>query len=198
MDAVTAAVHPNPRTSPDPSNNPARRFTHSTRPTLSPMTYEGSYLWEIRRRVGSRLLLMPGAQVLVVDSADRVLFQRSRDSGLWELPAGAAEPGDSFRTTAARELFEETGLQVEVEDLVPFASLSEADLHTLTYPNGDVLQCFALCFEARRWSGSLVVAADEVLEARFFSQPPAELHPPTKVVLELYAAYRESGVFQAR
>jgi 8-oxo-dGTP pyrophosphatase MutT (NUDIX family) len=149
MDAVTAAVHPNPRTSPDPSNNPARRFTHSTRPTLSPMTYEGSYLWEIRRR-------------------------------------------------AARELFEETGLQVEVEDLVPFASLSEADLHTLSYPNGDVLQCFALCFEARRWSGSLVADPDEVLEARFFSQPPAELHPPTKVVLELYAAYRKSRVFQAR
>ena len=148
--------------------------------------------------MGSRLLLRPGAQILVVDSADRVLFQRSRDSGLWELPAGAAEPGDSFRTTAARELFEETGLRVAAEDLVPFASLSEADLHTLTYPNGDVLQCFAMCFVARRWRGSLVADADEVLEARLFSRPPAELHPPTKVVLDLYAAYRDSGVFQAR
>jgi 8-oxo-dGTP pyrophosphatase MutT (NUDIX family) len=162
------------------------------------MTYEGSYLWEIRQRVGSRLLLMPGAQVLVVDSADRVLFQRSRDSGLWELPAGAAEPGDSFRTTAARELLEETGLVVAEEDLVPFASLSQADLHTLTYPNGDVLQCFALCFEARRWSGELRPSADEVLDAGFFEQPPGELHPPTRVALELYDAYRASGVFQAR
>lgn len=162
------------------------------------MTYEGSYLWELRQRVGSRLLLMPGAQVLVVDSAERILFQRSRDSGLWELPAGAAEPGDSFRTTAARELLEETGLRVEAGDLVPFASLSEADLHTLTYPNGDVLQCFALCFEARRWSGSLVTDADEVLEAGFFARPPEELHPPTRVVLELYSAYRASGMFQAR
>jgi len=160
--------------------------------------YEGSYLWEIRQRVGSRLLLMPGAQVLVVDEAERVLFQRSRDSGLWELPAGAAEPGGSFRTTAARELFEETGLKVAEDDLVPFASLSEADLHTLTYPNGDVLHCFALCFEARHWTGNLTPDADEVAEIGFFSEPPGELHPPPRVVLALYAAYRASGLFQAR
>ena len=160
------------------------------------MSYEGSYLWEVRQSVGSRLLLMPGAQVLVADE-DRILFQRSRDSGLWELPAGAAEPGDSFRSTAARELFEETGLLVDAADLVPFASLSEADLHTLTYPNGDVLQCFALCFEARRWTGAVRPSADEVTEVRFFEQPPDDLHPPTRVVLKLYDAYRSTGLFQA-
>ncbi|MGY4768051.1 NUDIX domain-containing protein [Kribbella sp. CWNU-51] len=162
------------------------------------MTYEGSYLWDIRRQLGSRPLLMPGAQVLVVDDAERFLLQRSRDSGLWELPAGAAEPGDSFRSAAARELLEETGLVVAEADLVPFASLSESDVHTLTYPNGDVLHCFALCFEARRWTGDLRPAADEVLDAVFFDQPPADLHPPTRVVLELYAVFRASGVFQAR
>jgi 8-oxo-dGTP pyrophosphatase MutT (NUDIX family) len=160
--------------------------------------YEGSYLWQLRQRVGSRLVLMPGAQVLLVDAADGILFQRSRDTGLWELPAGAAEPGGSFRSTAARELLEETGLTVAEEDLVPFASLSEADLHTLTYPNGDVLHCFALCFEARRWTGELSADADEVLEVGFFQHPPSELHPPTREVLELYAAYRASGAFQAR
>ncbi|MFG1817055.1 NUDIX domain-containing protein [Kribbella sp. NPDC049174] len=161
-------------------------------------TYEGSYLWEVRQQVGSRLLLMPGAQVLVVDDAERVLFQRSRDSRLWELPAGAAEPGESFRSTAARELLEETGLEVAEEDLIPFASLSEADLHTLTYPNGDILHCFALCFEARRWTGDLVADPHEVLDLAFYAEPPADLHPPTRVVLELYAAYRASGAFQAR
>ncbi|GAB2673094.1 NUDIX domain-containing protein [Kribbella swartbergensis] len=161
-------------------------------------TYEGSYLWGLRQQVGSRLLLMPGAQVLVVDDADRMLFQRSRDTGLWELPAGAAEPGGGFRSTAVRELLEETGLSVAEQDLVPFASLSEADLHTLTYPNGDVLQCFALCFEARRWTGELVADSDEVVEVGFFDEAPAELHPPTRVVLGLYDDYRATGMFQAR
>lgn len=156
-----------------------------------------SYLAGLRREVGSRLLLLPGAQVLAVDAEHRTLFQRSRDTGLWELPAGGAEPGDSFRSTAAREFAEETGLVVEEADLVPFASLSQADVHTLTYPNGDVVQCFALCFEARRWSGALRPGADEVLEAGFFSNPPSPLHPPTDAVLRLHAAYRETGLFQA-
>ncbi|MFF0264531.1 NUDIX domain-containing protein [Kribbella sp. NPDC004536] len=75
-----------------------------------------SYLAQLRRDVGSRLLLMPGAQVLAVDADDRILFQRSRDTGLWELPAGGAEPGDGFRTTAAREFTEETGLQLDPDD----------------------------------------------------------------------------------
>jgi 8-oxo-dGTP pyrophosphatase MutT (NUDIX family) len=156
-----------------------------------------SYLAQLRRSVGSRLLLMPGAQVLAVDADERILFQRSRDSGLWELPAGGAEPGDSFRRTAAREFSEETGLVVAEEDLVPFASLSLADVHTLTYPNGDVVQCFALCFEARRWGGVLRPGEDEVLEAGFFTEPPGPLHPPTEVVLRLHATYRETGLFQA-
>jgi 8-oxo-dGTP pyrophosphatase MutT (NUDIX family) len=157
-----------------------------------------SYLAQLRHDVGSRLLLLPGAQVLAVDSSDRILFQRSRDTGLWELPAGGAEPGDDFRSAAAREFFEETGLVVASEDLVPFACLSRADLHTLTYPNGDVVQCFALCFETRHWTGSLQPGEDEVLEAGFFTAPPGPLHPPTKAVLELYTAYRSSGLFQAQ
>jgi 8-oxo-dGTP pyrophosphatase MutT (NUDIX family) len=164
------------------------------------MPYEGSYVWQLRQQVGSRLLLMPGAQVLLVDDRERVLFQRSRDSGLWEIPAGAAEPGSSFRSTAVQELFEETGLRVAENDLTPFGSLSEADLHVISYPNGDSLHCFALCFEARRWTGELDPGADEVLEADFFdlSAPPAPLHPPTRVVLKMYDGYRASGEFQAR
>ncbi|MGW7683650.1 NUDIX domain-containing protein [Kribbella sp. NPDC054772] len=156
-----------------------------------------SYLAQLRRDVGSRLLLLPGAQVLAIDANDRILFQRSRDSGLWELPAGGAEPGDSFRSAAAREFQEETGLVVDEADLVPFASLSQADVHTLTYPNGDVVQCFALCFEARRWTGALRPGEDEVLEAGFFAAPPGPLHPPTEVVLRLHAEFRETGLFQA-
>lgn len=156
-----------------------------------------SYLAQLRRDVGSRLLLLPGAQVLAIDADDRILFQRSRDSGLWELPAGGAEPGDSFRRTAAREFSEETGLIVAEEDLIPFASVSRADVHTLTYPNGDVVQCFALCFETRHWTGNLRPAENEVLEAAFFPTPPAPLHPPTELVLRLHATYRQTGLFQA-
>ncbi|MEV6412069.1 NUDIX domain-containing protein [Kribbella sp. NPDC051718] len=164
------------------------------------MAFEGSYTWQLRQVVGDRLLLMPGAQVVVVDDQDRVLFQQRTDSGLWDLPGGAAEPGMSFRETAAQELLEESGLQVDPDDLIPFGSLSEGALHTITYPNGDRLQCFALLFEARQWTGHLNPGADEVIQARFFEagETPQTLQPQTQVVWDMYAAYRATGLFQAR
>ena len=164
------------------------------------MGYVGSYIWSLRRQVGSRLLLVPGAQVLLVDQAERGLFQRRRDNGVWELPAGSCEEGGSFADTAVQELAEETGLHVRKDDLVPFASLSDPGVHTLEYPNGDRTHCFALCFTARRWSGELCPEAAEVTAAAFFdlTAPPQPLHPPTAVVLRLYQEFTETGRFQAQ
>ncbi|MER7847687.1 NUDIX domain-containing protein [Kitasatospora sp. NPDC096077] len=164
------------------------------------MSYVGSYVWKLRQKVGSQLLLLPGAQVLVVDAAGRVLLQQRRENGLWELPAGACEEGGTFAGTAVRELAEETGLRVDEADLIPFASLSDPDVHTLTYPGGDVAQCFALCFAAHRWSGELSPGPDEVLRAGFFDPGslPEPLYRATAVVLELYGHFRATGRFQAR
>lgn len=67
----------------------------------------------------------------------QVLLTQRTDDGSWCAPAGAVEVGGSFAKTGIDELFEETGVQVEREDIVPFASLSEEALHTIHYPNGD-------------------------------------------------------------
>ncbi len=164
------------------------------------VSYVGSYLWSLRQKVGSRPLLVPGAQVLLLDGAGRGLFQRRADNGVWELPAGACEEGSDFRGTAVRELAEETGLRVAPADLEAFGSLSDPGVHTLTYPNGDVTHCFALCFWARRWSGELSPGRDEVTGAQFraLADPPRPLHPPTAVVLEMFREFGSTGKFQAR
>ncbi|MGW1430450.1 NUDIX domain-containing protein [Streptomyces sp. NPDC002431] len=164
------------------------------------MGYTGSHIWSLRQRVGSRKLLVPGAQVLLIDGAGRGLFQQRADTGVWELPAGACEEDGGFADAAVRELAEETGLRVAREDLEAFGTLSDPRVHTLTYPNGDVTHCFALCFTARRWSGELAPGADEVRRAVFrpLDAPPRPLHPPTEVVLSMYETYRAEGRFQAR
>ncbi|GLZ79968.1 hydrolase acting on acid anhydrides in phosphorous-containing anhydrides [Actinorhabdospora filicis] len=158
-----------------------------------------SHLSELRRLVGDRLLLVPGAQVLALDGGDRVLLQRATDTGRWGLPAGACEPGQGFAAAAVAELREETGLLTTEADLTAFASLSDPGVHTLTYPNGDVTHCFALCFEARTWTGALRPQPGEVEEVAFFPRGglPGDLHPPTRVVLEMHAGWRRDGVFRA-
>jgi 8-oxo-dGTP pyrophosphatase MutT (NUDIX family) len=130
----------------------------------------------------------------------RVLLTKRADDGTWCLPAGAAEPGGSFAQTAIDELAEEAGVTVSEPDLVPFGCLSEAQAHTIHYPNGDVTHCFALCFLARTWEGDPRPDQEESTEVRFvdLAVPPEPLHPPTAHALEMLATYLRSGTFQVR
>lgn len=48
----------------------------------------------------------------------RVLLARRADSGLWELPGGKQEPGESLQTCLKRELQEELGIRVRVGELL--------------------------------------------------------------------------------
>jgi 8-oxo-dGTP pyrophosphatase MutT (NUDIX family) len=97
------------------------------------------------------------------------------------LPAGAAEPDGSFARTAIDELAEETGIEMEKGDLVPFGCLSEAEAHTIHYPNGDVTHCFALLFLTGRWRGEASPNPDEATDAGFFGLDalPVQMHAPT-------------------
>lgn len=62
------------------------------------------------------------ARVIVVDQAGRVLLMRGYDpadpSNVWWItPGGGLEPGEDERAGAVRELFEESGLRVEPDEL---------------------------------------------------------------------------------
>lgn len=164
------------------------------------MPYVDSYLWRLRQAVGSELVLMPGAMVALQRGDGQVLLTRRADDGSWCLPAGAAEIGGSFAQTAIDEVAEETGITVRGEDLVPFASLSEAEEYTIRYPNGDVTHCFALCFLARRWQGNPRPDGAEATAVRFtpIDAAPEPVHPPSARALHLLRAYLDSGAFQLR
>jgi 8-oxo-dGTP pyrophosphatase MutT (NUDIX family) len=164
------------------------------------VAYRGSYLWRLRQAVGNDLVLMPGAMVALQRDDERVLLTKRTDDGTWCLPAGAAEVGGSFARTAIDELSEETGIEVAERDLIPFGCLSEAEAHTIRYPNGDVTHCFAMCFLARAWRGEPRPDQAEATAARFvdLGAPPEPLHPPTAHALELLAAYLRSASFQVR
>jgi 8-oxo-dGTP diphosphatase len=66
------------------------------------------------------------AGAVVRDVRGRLLLvQRANDPsrGLWSLPGGRIEPGESAAEAAAREVYEETGLRVDVGALVCTADL---------------------------------------------------------------------------
>jgi 8-oxo-dGTP pyrophosphatase MutT (NUDIX family) len=164
------------------------------------MGYVDSYLWRLRQKIGHELALMPGAMVALRRADGQVLFTKRADDGTWCLPAGAAEAGGSFARTAIDELSQEAGVEAAQEDLVPFGCLSEAELHTIHYPNGDVTHCFAQCFLLECWQGDPRPDGEESTAARFapLAAPPEPLHAPSGYALEMLAAYLESGRFQVR
>jgi len=114
----------------------------------------------------------------LIDGEGRVLLQQRPPgkpmAGLWEFPGGKIEPGESPEAALARELHEELGITLSVEDLRPIAFASEplAGRHLLL-----------LLYTIRRWEGA--PEAHHATELRWV--PPAAMRdlpmPPADVPL---------------
>ncbi|MFI0268378.1 NUDIX hydrolase [Streptomyces luteogriseus] len=113
--------------------------------------------------------LVPAASVVVVDDSGRVLLQRRRDNGMWALPGGAMDIGESLPDCAVRETREETGLDVEITGIVGTYTNPR---HVFAYDDGEVRQEFSICFLARPAAGYLAVS-EESTHVRWFE--PAEI-----------------------
>jgi ADP-ribose pyrophosphatase YjhB (NUDIX family) len=65
-----------------------------------------------------------GAETFVVNDASEVCLVRRSDNGLWALPGGAQDLGETPGECARREFMEETGLEIQITRLLGvFSSL---------------------------------------------------------------------------
>ncbi|MBX7258094.1 MAG: NUDIX hydrolase N-terminal domain-containing protein [Candidatus Hydrogenedentes bacterium] len=63
-----------------------------------------------------------GVDAAIFDSERRMLLIRRSDDGLWAMPGGWAELGETPQRSTEREVFEEVGLIVEARDIINVTS----------------------------------------------------------------------------
>lgn len=153
-----------------------------------------SYIQSIRSRVGNAPLLVPGGRAVVVNASDEILFHRRSDLGIWDLPGGGAEVGESMPDCVVREVREETG--VAVVEFVPIGLASNPVNERVVYPNGDVIQGISLILWVTKWSGDLTFS-EESTELQFFGlYDLPDLRPNLAATIACYTSFKSTGEFQ--
>jgi len=161
------------------------------------MRFADSYLGKLRKIVGTRLVLIPGARIVVHDRAGRVLLELRKDFRKWGLPGGHQEIGDSSADTAVREVFEETGLRITRPEMWGVAS--DPKHETITFPNGDRTQTVSIMFHAHKPPrGEARFDPNETLELGWFALDhlPKNLMPNSARTLKAFQRYRRTGKLQ--
>ncbi|HZU75101.1 MAG TPA: NUDIX hydrolase N-terminal domain-containing protein [Acidimicrobiales bacterium] len=116
----------------------------------------------------THLAPVPVADAGVIDDRARVLLIRRADDGLWAMPGGAYEMGETPAEGAVRETLEETGYLVEPIELVGVYDSRYCGTRS-------ALQLFHFVFLCRPCSRTEATTPHEVTDLGWFAE--AELPP---------------------
>ncbi|QCW03602.1 HAD-IIA family hydrolase [Natrinema pallidum] len=110
--------------------------------------------------------IRPGVAAVVRNDADEVLLMKRADKRQWALPMGSVERCEPVREAISREVMEETGLHVEVEELA--GVYSHPAQQVFSYSSGKTVHFVTNCFRCTIEEGTPEADEEEALEVGFF------------------------------
>jgi len=123
-----------------------------------------NYVSSIREKIGHDLLILTGANVIILDDNNRVLLQK-RKSGSWGLLGGLLEIGETLEDTAIREVYEESNLKISDLHLV---NVFSGPKYHFKLDNADEIYVITSVYYTREFKGELIADNNESLELQFF------------------------------
>jgi ADP-ribose pyrophosphatase YjhB (NUDIX family) len=119
----------------------------------------------------------------IQDNQDHILMIRRTDNGLYSIPGGQLEPGETLTHAAVRETKEETGIDIGVTGLIGIYSDPN---HVIAYDDGEVRQEFSICFSAKLIGGraKTSVESSEVIWVKFDELNELNVHPTIRLRIE--------------
>lgn len=124
------------------------------------------YIEDLRTLVGKMPVILVGAVIILIDQHKSILLQeRIHPKKVWGLPGGLMELGESTEETAKRELWEETGLQVN--NLQLLSVYSGSDYYTVA-ANGDPFYTVTTAYYSSDFSGTLEVNKEEAYSLAYY------------------------------
>lgn len=144
------------------------------------------YIEDLRKTVGHRPLILVGVAVGVINENGEFLLQKRAD-GVWGVPGGFMELGESAEETGRREVLEETGIEVGKLDLVGVIS---GQRNYVKLQNGDEFYPVTIAYISKEIKGGVLQAdGHETTEAKFFkaNELPEGLNPLIKNLINHYS-----------
>jgi 8-oxo-dGTP pyrophosphatase MutT (NUDIX family) len=108
------------------------------------------YIEEIRKFVGHRPIMVTAVTCIIYDKNKGLLFEKRTDNGLWCVPGGAIELGESLEEALKREVKEETSLDIFNPKILDI----KASVH-LVYPNQDEVYYTDVVYVVNEYEGEL-------------------------------------------
>lgn len=119
-----------------------------------------------------------GVQGALFDENGRILLEKRSDDGLWGLPSGWVDVGETPEITVEKEFIEETSLKVKAKNFLGYFCRKAGDF-------GDIHSSVLLLFYCQYESGQIVLSHECEDAGYFYIKDVYDWHKDHRVQAEL-------------